>query len=588
MFCKKCGRELKEGTKFCTSCGCKVEYVNVDVKNNVVDEFELEKQRLAQEELKKKIEAENEKKEELQKEKQKKQKEFAKKVGRRLLTSCIFICIVASIAFSIYSLYDYFNNNGIVNDGENIMLKIDGLYQKNVRIKYNDKIYYLGNDGKPQLYKLSTIGDKLKAQDQSGNYMKNQTLKIDGDYYHFDELGDAIKSQLFDDYFFNSDGKMIINNWNGDYYFGEDGKMQKETWIDNYYVGADGKYLKSSWTPDGLYVDSKGEKVLNNKVIDNGKMYFVGDDGKKVINSWCSLGSEKYHTDNNGVLYAGAKYKENENNYYFKSDGAMLRNASADGHYADSNGILAINKAVGFNYFDANGDVVVDTWIGDIYYDKQGTQVLNGWAQDYYLMNGIKQVNKWVDTYYYVGEDGKYLKDTYVNGYQLGVDGKWTGVVDYGLEITFGNSMNYTYTGNRTKIRRKYFSDDDDTSYWNSYLDDLFDFASTDYEDMEQDVNVVKLTSIISNTGALDKNQLNNIKTAVNDCLYSIFESYKSEIKKNINIRLIDCNDIILSTQQYNKIIFYCNAEKELFNSSTIDISFYITYNMLTNKATQS
>ncbi len=575
MNCKKCGYALRPDARFCPNCGSKVEFVDVQVNSNQVDEFELVKQKIAQQELEEKIKKEEEEKEEERKKRKKEQQEKLKTFSMHLCTGLLVVCILVVLFFSGYSLYNEFTNNALIHDRDEIMLKIDGSLQKNVRIKVGDKTYILGEDGRSQLYKLLVIGDIIKAQDESGVYVMNDTVRINGYFYHFNSEGEALKNEEFDSCYFKNDGKMLVDGWNEDCYYGDDGKMVKDKWIDKYYVGSDGKRLKSSWTPDDFFVNEKGEKVTNNKISFGGKSYFLDSDGKKLLNSWAEVGGKKYHTDDNGVLYTKRKFTENGKTYYFMSDGVMLKNTSADGHYANSSGYLVVDKEVGSCYYDSNGDMVTDRWIGTAYYDNTGTKVLNGWADEYYMINGVIQTNKWVDNnYYYVGSDGKYLKNTVINGCQLGSDGRWTGVVDYGIEISYGNEKNYTYRGNRSKIRRKYYFDDED------YMD-------YDMEDAEQNVNIVLLTEVISNNGALTASQLQNMKAAVNSCLNRVFDEFKSEVQRNSNISLIDCYEIIVSSQNYNKIRLYCNATQETFSDSTIDASFFVTYDISTNTASK-
>lgn len=576
MFCKKCGKEIKEGAKFCISCGTKVEYVNVQVNNNVVDEFELEKQKIARQEQEERLRQEAEKREEEKKQKLKERKQNLSKLYKNLATIAIILAICVITIFSIVSLIKEFNDNQLIYDGKDVMLKIDGNLQKNVRINVKGKSYYLGADGRPQLYRLALIGEKTKAQDDKGEYVKNKTINIDGNFYHFDDDGDALKNELYDDSFFDSDGKMIISNWNGDYYFGEDGKMRRNEWIDIYYVGSDGRYLKSQWTPDDFFVDDSGKKVFNKTIVTGGKYYYIGADGKKIINDWVLVGNDYIHTDNNGVLYARKKFLENGKYYYFKPDGIMLKGAFMDGHYADETGALVVGRAIGYNYFNNEGDMVVDTWIGNNYYDMTGTQVINGWAQEYYLQNGAIVYNSWVDNdMYYVGADGVYLRNTYVNGCELGYDGKWTGKIDYGININYGSSHSYDYTGNRYSIKRKFFDDEDEDS------------SSSD-DEYYQSVAVARINSISSNTNALTSAQLINMKNALNNRLSQLFDKYKSEVRSNYNIELIDADEVYVSSQSYNVIRFRVSVSKRTFTGSKRADPTYITYNVSNNTATIS
>ena len=62
---------------------------------------------------------------------------------------------------------------------------------------------------------------------QSGSwYPKNQWLKVDTKWYHF-----------------NGSGYMDANKWIGNYYVQSDGSMAVNKWIGDYYVGSDGAWI---------------------------------------------------------------------------------------------------------------------------------------------------------------------------------------------------------------------------------------------------------------------------------------------------------------------------------------------------------
>lgn len=76
------------------------------------------------------------------------------------------------------------------------------------------------------------------------------------------------------DYFY-VDGVMQKNMWiNNEYYVGEDGKKVVNTWIDNkYYVDATGKKAKNEWI-EWTFYGTDGQKKTG--------FYYVGSDGKRV------------------------------------------------------------------------------------------------------------------------------------------------------------------------------------------------------------------------------------------------------------------------------------------------------------------
>ena len=82
--------------------------------------------------------------------------------------------------------------------------------------------------------------------------------------------------------------------WTADedyYYIGEE--MQKYAWIGDFFVGKDGKKLVSAWTDDGYYVDVTGKKAKNEWIefsylssdgVRKIGFYYVDEEGKKVVN----------------------------------------------------------------------------------------------------------------------------------------------------------------------------------------------------------------------------------------------------------------------------------------------------------------
>lgn len=119
------------------------------------------------------------------------------------------------------------------------------------------------------------------------------------------------------DYFF-IDGEMQKNKWVGDYYVGDDGKKVVSKWIDNkYYVDATGKKVKNEWIEftfygeDGqkkngyYYVDSDGIKVTNTTI--DGR--YVNDAGCY----WPSYGEDLKNTErkvNNTIVEEAVLEKE--------------------------------------------------------------------------------------------------------------------------------------------------------------------------------------------------------------------------------------------------------------------------------------
>lgn len=76
-------------------------------------------------------------------------------------------------------------------------------------------------------------------------------------------------------------------------YFYENGVLQKNKWVGEFYVGKDGKKVRNDWIDDKYYVDAEGKRARNELIKwtyydkDGHKkegFYYVGEDGLKVKN----------------------------------------------------------------------------------------------------------------------------------------------------------------------------------------------------------------------------------------------------------------------------------------------------------------
>lgn len=66
--------------------------------------------------------------------------------------------------------------------------------------------------------------------------------------------------------------------WSADAdYFYIDGEMQKNLWVEDYYVGSDGRKVTNDWIDNKYYVDATGKKARNEWI----EFSFYGEDGQK-------------------------------------------------------------------------------------------------------------------------------------------------------------------------------------------------------------------------------------------------------------------------------------------------------------------
>ena len=90
-------------------------------------------------------------------------------------------------------------------------------------------------------------GNGWKFYRDNGTYASNIMLKIDGEWYAFDQYS-----------------LMITNQWvraDGDWHYcTNSGAVARNQWLEGkYYVGDDGVMLTNTWTPDGYWVNELGE-----------------------------------------------------------------------------------------------------------------------------------------------------------------------------------------------------------------------------------------------------------------------------------------------------------------------------------------
>ena len=94
--------------------------------------------------------------------------------------------------------------------------------------------------------------------------------------------------------------------WSADAdYFYIDGEMQKNLWVEDYYVGSDGRKVTNDWIDNKYYVDATGKKARNEWI----EFSFYGEDGQKKSGF-----------------------------YYVDEEGLKVTNKTIDGRYLDEVG----------------------------------------------------------------------------------------------------------------------------------------------------------------------------------------------------------------------------------------------------------
>jgi N-acetylmuramoyl-L-alanine amidase len=189
----------------------------------------------------------------------------------------------------------------------------------------------------------------------------------------------------------------------GKWYYYKSDSNKATGWInpdDNwYYLYSDGTMAKG-WVNLGgkwYYLKSSGAMQLD-WLQDSGKWYYIQGDGS-MTTGLKLIDGKKYFLDASGVMRTGW-YAISGQWYYFNTGGNMLTGwvkPNGSWYYLYSNGIMATG------WLKLN-----DNW----YYLKSSGAMATGW-----IIDGN-------NNYYLNPSTGIMVKDTVINGWQIGVDGK--------------------------------------------------------------------------------------------------------------------------------------------------------------------
>lgn len=137
---------------------------------------------------------------------------------------------------------------------------------------------------------------------------KNDKIKIETvvETTSFNNVTDFTSS----DGYWSQDGESFYRN----------GTLQKDQWIGDFYLGSNGKKVKNSLIDDTFYVDANGKKVTNEwymftKNVDGHEQivwYYLGEDGAKLKDK---ITPDGYYVDQNGVYIPGKHSTPDSKNY---------------------------------------------------------------------------------------------------------------------------------------------------------------------------------------------------------------------------------------------------------------------------------
>ena len=321
----------------------------------------------------------------------------------------------------------------------------DGFYQKDT----SNHLYYVSN-GK-------TWG--MGWLNEDGNWYYFAETDETGLYYAVTGTNEMIGGKL---YHFNLDGTMASQGW---------GLHEDGSW---YYAYASGELATGDVTIGGTayHFDENG-KMQSGVVVEDGVCKLYSEDGALLetgkSQGWSLLDGNYYYLSGGAILKDVSRCLLDGNWYGFDTTGKMRVNTIVDGRFYGSSGAAQIGwfkidgswyyaspvtalLYKGFHvmngvtyYFDQNGvmqigEFVVDrklfttdasgaviskkklqdgwtSYKGNWYYYKDGT-AYTGFVGDYYVILGEmihNQIVLWNGKRYCIGEDGRYLANTWCN-----------------------------------------------------------------------------------------------------------------------------------------------------------------------------
>lgn len=191
-------------------------------------------------------------------------------------------------------------------------------------------------------------GNRL-YQKADGSYVINSWLTIDDKSYYMDGNGFMLKDNITPDgVYVNTNGERTaympgwVQDEKGWRYIQKNGYYAGATWIQSedgkwYYLNI-GTYMEiNDTTPDGYYVDSNGAWDGQPSTMTNSAN--LGP-GMSTSTGWESAGSEWKYKQDDGTYVTSSWKEENDKWYYFDENSLMVTNKETpDGYYVNSEGV---------------------------------------------------------------------------------------------------------------------------------------------------------------------------------------------------------------------------------------------------------
>ena len=229
--------------------------------------------------------------------------------------------------------------------------------------EYNATVFDIRNDG---IFNITTMYPHIPKYEEKW-YQEDGTWKYQyttGEHaIGWSEIGKKF-------YFFKGNGDMLENQWkkwrNRWFYLNQSGEMATKWEKINgkwYYFNEYGQ-METGWIPSSgswYYLTTDGNMVSGWKEIDKTWYYF--DESGEMKTGWVKDNNQWYYLNADGSMNTG-NLKLEQNNYLFADDGRMLTGWQGRRYYKESgeqvkNGWIKDND--NWYYFDSNGELLTNT-----------------------------------------------------------------------------------------------------------------------------------------------------------------------------------------------------------------------------------
>ena len=302
-------------------------------------------------------------------------------------------------------------------NGKRYLFYDDGTMWSSAFYCEDDKTYYITEEG-TFAKGWQKVDDYWYYFDPSTSVMKTDGWnKINGKWFYLGEDGIMFSGTFYDEndytYFFTKDGYMatgwqkVDDYW---YYFDPStGVMKTDGWnkINGkwFYLDEDGIMFSGTFYDENDYTyffTKDGYMATGWQKVDDYWYYFDPSTGVMKTDGWNKINGKWFYLDEDGIMFSGTFYDENDYTYYFTKDGSMA---------------TGWNKIDGEWYYFSIPDGAMKTgWLkdnGKWYFMKSDGMMKTGFYYEgdttYYFLSSGVMATRWVGIdgiWYWFGTDG--------------------------------------------------------------------------------------------------------------------------------------------------------------------------------------